>query len=473
MLPDSTPALSDGCVDFIDDAAIQDRLKEGRPDPVRIAEILTKARGMEPLDLDETAALLRIDDDALWAEVLDTARDLKRKVYGDRIVLFAPLYVGNECRNECAYCAFRRSNRMAIRCTLDDKALTEQTERLVDAGHKRLVLVWGEHEDYGPEAIAEAVATVYGVRRPRGQIRRVNINAAPMDDEGYRRIRVAGIGTYQVFQETYHHGTYRKMHPPRTTKGDYLWRLDAQARAIEAGLDDVGIGALFGLHDWRFEVLGLVAHARNLRDRYGVGPHTISVPRLRPASGVLVEHRRQVRDEEMERIVAVLRLAAPYAGLIITAREPAALRRRLLDLGVSQVDGGSRIELGGYGRTGQQELRREQFSLGDERSLEEVVADLLDGGHVPSFCTACYRRGRTGEAFMDLAEPGRIHQFCTANALTSLTEYLVDFASEETRRRGLERVGSALAQMPSGKSRARIADAIARIQSGEDRDVQI
>ena len=280
---------------------------------------------------------------------------------------------------------------------------------------------------------------VYGTTRGKGEIRRVNINAAPLDIPGYRIVKEAGIGTYQVFQETYHHATYSAIHPAGTRKADYLWRLDALARAMEAGLDDVGIGALFGLHDWRFEVLGLVSHALFLQDRYHCGPHTISFPRLRPASGVAIDDRWLVSDDDFKRVVAILRLSVPYTGMILTAREPAALRNEIMGFGVSQIDAGSRIELGGYTEAGdsQQQVReREQFELGDVRTLDEIVRQLLVDDYIPSFCTACYRLGRTGEHFMEFAIPGFIERLCTPNALSTLLEYLVDYASPETRAAG-------------------------------------
>jgi 2-iminoacetate synthase len=300
--------------------------------------------------------------------------------------------------------------------------LRRQVTALEDQGHKRLILVFGEHPRYNAEFIARCVRETYAVKSGRGEIRRVNINAAPLDHEGYAIVKAAGIGTYQIFQETYHHATYGRVHPAGTRKGDYLYRLDGLNRALQAGLDDVGIGVLFGLYDWRFDVLGLVAHARFLQDRFGVGPHTISFPRLRPAAGVVADTAHAVRDEDFKYLVAVLRLAVPYTGLILTAREPAELRREVMAFGVSQIDAGSRIEIGGYTEAGDaQHMEREQFTLGDIRSLDEVMCELLEDGYVPSFCTACYRLGRTGEHFMEFAIPGFIKRYCTPNALTTLT----------------------------------------------------
>ena len=322
--------------------------------------------------------------------------------------------------------------------------------------------------------IAETVRTVYETRRGHGEIRRVNINAAPLDHTGYQIVKEAGIGTYQIFQETYHHGRYAEVHPAGTWKGDYLWRFDGPARAIEAGCDDVGIGALFGLHDWRFEVLGLVSHANDLRARYGVGPHTISFPRIRPASGVQAEPGRLVDDEAFQRVVAVLRLAVPYTGLILTAREEPEVRRALMSFGVSQIDAGSRIEIGGYHAMAEgagQALEREQFNLGDTRPLDVVMRELVeDGATLPSFCTACYRKGRTGEHFMEFAIPGFIKRFCTPNALLTLSEYLADYASPETRAAAEKRIEAELAALPAGPAKEDLQRRLRAVREEELRD---
>ena len=295
-----------------------------------------------------------------------------------------------------------------------------------------------------------------------------------MDHAGFRLVHEAGIGTYQIFQETYHHETYATVHPPETAKGDYLWRLDALDRAWESGCDDVGIGALFGLYDWRFEVLGLVTHARHLMDKFNCGPHTISFPRLRPASGVQLNPKWFVGDEDFKRLVAILRLSVPYTGMILTARESADVRRELLGFGVSQIDAGSRIELGGYTEAGdaQQQVReREQFELGDVRSLDEVIRQLLQDGYIPSFCTACYRLGRTGEQFMEFAIPGFIQRLCTPNALTTLEEYLVDYASPETQSAGQAAIQQALDAMPDGTRKQEVIRRVDRIAHSDDRDL--
>jgi len=464
--------LSEGFRDFIDEELFHRLLTGGEPDPARVREVLAKSLAKEALEPAETAQLLCCREPGLGEEIEEAARLLKRKVYGNRIVLFAPLYIGNKCINDCAYCGFRRSNRDVVRRTLDREQLTAEVKALEDAGHKRLILVFGEHPEYSPEYIADTVRRVYSVRSGRGEIRRVNINAAPFDREGFRTVKAAGIGTYQVFMETYHHETYRHCHPAGTVKGDYAWRLDALSRAFEAGCDDMGLGVLFGLQDWRFEVLGLVAHSRHLQERYGVGPHTLSFPRLKPAHRVALDEKHLVGDADFRRLIAVLRLAVPYTGLILTAREKPELRRRVMEFGVSQIDAGSRIELGAYaGGSCAGVERPEQFHLGDRRSLDEVMGELLEEGFLPSFCTACYRLGRTGEHFMEFAIPGFIKNYCTPNGLTTLLEYLVDYAGTETRKAGTRLIEEELDRMPEGNLKRELIDRLERIRTQGERDL--
>ncbi len=413
-------------------------------------------------------------DPDLVESIFDAARQLKRDVYGNRIVLFAPLYIGNECVNDCHYCGFRSSNRDAIRRTLERDELIKQVTELQRHGQKRLILVFGEHPQYSAEYIADAVRAVYSVIDEQGDIRRVNINAAPLDHDGFRLVHEAGIGTYQIFQETYHHETYSTVHPQATRKADYLWRLDAPDRAWESGCDDVGIGALFGLYDWRFEVLGLVSHAWHLLDKFRCGPHTISFPRLRPASGVQLSEKWAVNDHDFKRVVSILRLSVPYTGMILTAREPAEIRRELMGFGVSQIDAGSRIELGGYTEAGdalQQVREREQFELGDIRSLDEIVRELLVDGYIPSFCTACYRLGRTGEQFMEFAIPGFIERLCTPNALATLKEYLVDYASPATREVGERLIRQQMESIENPELKKDLLDRLGKIEGTEQRDL--
>jgi 2-iminoacetate synthase len=464
-------SLSNSGYDFIDEGQLHGLLD--RPaDPGQLREIIAKSLSKQPLAVEETAALLAVAEPESVEQIFDAARQLKRDVYGNRIVLFAPLYVGNECTNDCQYCAFRRTNRAQIRRTLDEDEIRRQVLALEERGHKRLILVFGEHPHYDAKFMAECVRQVYAVAHGHGEIRRVNINAAPLDHDGYATVKAAGIGTYQIFQETYHHRTYRRVHPEGTRKSDYLWRLDGVARAMEAECNDVGIGALFGLYDWRFEVLALVSHALHLQKHYNCGPHTISFPRLRPAQGVQLGETHLVSDEDLKRLVAILRLAVPYTGLILTAREPPAVRREVLAFGVSQIDAGSRIELGGYTEAGDaQIMEREQFQLGDIRSLDTVIHELLVDGYIPSFCTACYRLGRTGEQFMEFAIPGFIQNLCTPNALSTLMEYLVDYASPETRAQGEAAVRREIEKLPDGPRKQQLLDRLRRIVVKGERDL--
>lgn len=472
MLPLSQQ-LSQHAEDFIDDARLEHLASPAKlVDVGRFRAVIAQALEKQALTVEEAAVLVRARDPQLREEVFAAARDLKQRVYGNRIVLFAPLYVGNLCVNDCSYCGFRSRNRDVLRRTLGMDEIRKQVAAMEDQGHKRLIVVFGEHPHYDADFIATCIRDIYDVRSGRGEIRRVNVNAAPLDHGGFRTVKAAGIGTYQIFMETYHHKTYAAVHPAGTPKGDFGWRLDALSRAYESGLDDVGIGALFGLSDWRFDVLGLVSHAVFLKDRYGCGPHTISFPRLRPASGMVLEERNVVSDEDFKYLIAVLRLAVPYTGLILTARETAELRRAAMELGVSQIDAGSRIELGGYTEEScGQRMEREQFTLGDTRSLDTVIHELTQAGHVPSFCTACYRLGRTGEHFMEFAIPGFIKRFCTPNALATFMEYLVDYATPATRAAGLVQIQNELDQLEDSPLKRKLSERLARIQSTSERDL--
>ncbi len=464
-------SLSKDCVDFINDSALNGIIGKTKEDRVKVREIISKSMEKKPLAIEETAALLAAESPELVEEIFNAARQLKKDVYGNRIVIFAPLYIGNYCINDCAYCAFRKSLRSTVRKTLTPEELTGQLEALVDKGHKRLILVFGEHPDYTADFIASTVRKVYEFKKEHGEIRRVNINAAPLDHEGYAKVKASGIGTYQIFQETYHHETYGKVHPAQTHKGDYLWRLDGLTRAFEAGCDDVGIGALFGLYDWRFEVLGLVSHALHLQKIFGVGPHTISFPRLRPAHGVKVDEKFFVSDDQFRRLVAILRLSVPYTGMILTARESPAIRREVMAFGVSQIDAGTRIELAGYTKPGDQELNKEQFQIGDVRPMDEILYELLQNGYVPSFCTSCYRSGRTGQHFMEYAIPGFIGRFCTPNALLTLMEYLVDYAAPETRKLGEKVIDLELKNIGNDAQRRETVEKLKQIKESQNRDI--
>lgn len=461
-------ANAEGLKPFIPEAKIHELLRLKTNDKARVREILAKSLSLQRLEPEEMAVLLNAENPEIIAEIKESAHRLKEEVYGRRIVLFAPLYVGNLCVNNCAYCGLRSSNHDIVRTTLRPEALEQEVCRLEDNGHKRLILVFGEHPRYDEKFIAEAVKTVYAVKNGKGAIRRVNINAAPLDVEGYKIVREAGIGTYQIFQETYHRETYARVHPSGP-KSDYLWRLYGLDRAMEAGIDDVGIGALFGLYNHRFEALALLYHAIHLEERFGVGPHTISFPRIQQA---LNTDMRQVAefapdDEEFMRMIAVLRLAVPYTGMILTARENTAFRKEAINYGVSQIDAGSDVGVGAYSHEGDVENRKKrQFELSDNRSLDTVIGELCDAGFIPSSCTACYRSGRTGEHFMQMAKPGYIKKFCTANALLTLSEYAENYASLQTREKCRELIAREISEYPEGRMKQKLQDKLARIESG-------
>lgn len=458
---------SDGLVDFIPAARIEALLRRPEAEASEVRDVLARSMSKQRLTLEEMAALLSVTSPELLEEMFAAARQLKRMVYGNRIVLFAPLYIGNKCINSCKYCGFRCDNQRIVRRTLTDDELRAEVAVLLGRGHKRLVIDYGEHPDYDADVIAHAVEVIYSVKSEHGGIRRINVNCAPLDVEGYRKMKAAGIGTYQIFQETYHRPTYKAMHPTGN-KADFLWRLYGQDRAMEGGCDDVGLGALFGLYDWRFEAMGLLAHAIHLEQRYHVGPHTFSFPRVKDASNRALDPRYAVSDEDFKRLIAILRLSVPYTGMVLTAREPAPLRRQLIEFGCSQIDGGTRIEIGGYQKSQQeQDLDKEQFRIGDTRSLDEVVDDLLDMGAIPSCCTACYRKGRTGEHFMEFAIPGFIKRFCTPNALLTLKEYLLDYASPSVQAKGNRLLAEELSRLPEDETKRQLTSRLAAVESGQ------
>ena len=452
---------------FIDAKETEAFLTGPKPVIREVEAVIAKSLNKQRLNLQDTATLIKADDPESVFIIKQAAKDLKEAVYGNRIVLFAPLYVGNYCMNNCAYCGFRMENKEAVRVSLSREQLIHEVEALENEGQKRLILVFGEHRQYSPEFIADTVRTVYRIKKGHDEIRRVNINAAPMDIEGFRMVKEAGIGTYQIFQETYHPEMYRLYHQAGPKK-DYHNRLTALDRALEAGLDDVGIGALFGLYDWRFETLAMVRHANHLEACYNVGPHTISFPRIQAASNMNFDRKYELNDDDFARMVAILRLAVPYTGLICTAREKAEVRRELLQYGVSQIDGGTKLEIGAYAQKNAtpQNLNREQFHLSDSRSLHHVIDDLLDDGYLPSFCTACYRKGRTGEHFMEFSVPGFIKRFCTPNAIFTLAEYLEDYASEAQKQKGYQLIEKQLQQIDK-QFAAKIRATMERIKRGK------
>jgi 2-iminoacetate synthase len=451
---------------FIDPEEIWDLILRTKPEKQQVRDIIAKSLDKQRLTLAETAALVNAIGTDLEEEIKEGARTLKQRVYGNRIVLFAPLYVGNRCVNNCQYCGFRVSNKDSIRKTLTDNEIVSEIEALEDNGQKRLILVYGEHPDYSPEFIAHTVKLAYSVKKGNGEIRRVNINAAPLDIEGFRTVGASGIGTYQVFQETYHPEAYSWYHLGGKKK-DYEYRLTSLDRAQEAGIDDVGIGALFGLYDWRFEVLGLIRHTNHLEACYNVGPHTISFPRIKAANSNISD-TYQTSDEDFKRIVATLRLAVPYTGLILTARENPDVRREVIQYGVSQIDAGTKLELGSYSasKNDEQDLNREQFKINDSRSLAEVIDELLENDYIPSFCTSCYRMGRTGEHFMEFSVPGFIKRFCTPNAILTLSEYICDYAHGETVNKGWKVIEKNLEKLdPAVATQTR--EKIVKIKEGE------
>ena len=454
----------------IDEGLIAATLVAGRRhDAARVREVLAKAAelgGLQELDM---AVLMGVSDPELLGEVFRAAKNVKESIYGNRLVLFAPLYISNLCDNECVYCAFRARNRELQRRALSQEEIAVEVKHLVEQGHKRIVLVAGEaYPREGFEYVLNAIDTVYRTTSGPGEIRRVNVNIAPLSLDEFTLLKARQIGTYQVFQETYHRETYAGVHLAGR-KRDFDWRVNAPDRAMEAGIDDVGIGVLFGLFDWRFEALALVQHIRHLERRFGVGPHTISVPRMEPATGsdIASHPPHPVSDIDFRKIVAILRLAVPYTGIIMSTRETAEIRRETFALGVSQISAGSRTNPGGY--SDDERLEAAQFCLGDHRPLDEVIRDVAALGYVPSFCTACYRLGRTGRDFMDLAKPGEIKEHCGPNALATFQEYLEDYGSPATRLAGQAAIAQSLAGLDPGL-RAKAEKMIRMVKDGT-RDV--
>lgn len=447
---------------IVDLSVVASLLDSKPPTFEEVVAILDKASEAKGLNLAEVATLLCAPGQQAQETILSRARAVKEAIYGRRVVLFAPLYLSSHCRNDCLYCGFRSSNHTQQRHRLSLEEIKAETRALVGQGHRRVLVVAGE--DGSPlRYLLDSIRTIYDVKCPTGEIRRINVNVAAMEVDAYRELKAAGIGTYQLFQETYHPDTYAIMHP-QGPKSNYNYHLSAMDRAIEGGLEDVGLGVLFGLHDWRLEALSMLQHAFHLEERFGFGPHTVSVPRLEPASGSELSSQPpvEVTDSDFLRIVAILRLALPYAGIILSTRETAQVRRQGLDIGVSQISAGSRTNPGGYAsRQG-----AEQFSLGDHRSLDEVVADLVGLGHIPSFCTGCYRKGRTGHDFMDLAKPGAIQHFCLPNALTSFQEYLTQAASAPTRLLGEAAIDMEIQAIEAGRVRERTRQGVEAARSG-------
>lgn len=430
----------------------------------RAKEIIEKAKKLRGLNLEEVGVLVNADDEKLAQEMRQAAYEVKMAIYGPRLVLFAPLYVSSFCVNDCEYCGFHGRNP-APRKKLSPEEVKKQVEILEDMGHKRLLLEFGEDPKENPiDYVTGVIKTIYATKKGRGSIRRVNVNIAATSVENYKKLKQAGIGTYQLFQETYHRPTYEKLHCG--PKADYDRQITAMDRALKGGIDDLGIGVLFGLYDWKFEVLSLAAHANYMEQTFGVGPHTISVPRFQPAETVDFKSEYAVGDEDFLKLIAILRLAVPYTGMIMSTRESPEIRRRAFEIGISQTSAGSRTTPGGYDEENKQE-EVAQFRLSDHRTLDEVVYNICKLGYLPSFCTACYRSGRTGDDFMKYAKAGTIQNFCQPNAISTFKEYLVDYASPQTREAGEKVIENEIKKIKDANVRQKLEEKLTLIEKGK------
>ena len=438
-------------------------------DPARVRELLQKAGTFVGLTHREAAVLLAVEDPDVLEEIFVLARQVKEHIYGRRIVLFAPLYLSDHCINRCAYCGYSRDNKVA-RHKLTQEQVREEVIELEKMGHKRLALEAGEDPVNCPlEYILECIETIYSIKSDNGAIRRVNVNIATTTVENFRRLKAAAIGTYISFQETYHRPTYEQVHLSGP-KRDYAWHTEAHDRAMAGGIDDVGLGALFGLYDWKYDTLGLLMHAEHLEAACGVGPHTLSVPRIRVAEGLdASQFPHPVSDINFKKLVAVLRLAVPYTGMILSTREPHGYREEVIAVGISQISAGSCTGVGGYAHAGKLGFDdgAAQFITEDHRTPNEVLTGLVQDGYIPSYCTACYREGRTGDRFMQLAKTGQIGNVCQANAILTFQEYLEDYADDTLRTLGAEAIERELAAIPSDGVRTRAKEFVGRIKAGE------
>lgn len=429
-----------------------DYAEKNKDDLELINGILDKAEDCKGLGYRDAMVVLACEDPEVQQRIFALAREIKERFYSNRIVMFAPLYLSNYCINGCTYCPYHGKNKNIRRKKLSQDEIREEVIALQDMGHKRLAIEAGEHPTLNPiEYILESIKTIYSIHHKNGDIRRVNVNIAATTVENYKKLKDAGIGTYILFQETYHKEDYEKLHPSGP-KSDYAYHTEAMDRAMEAGIDDVGCGVLFGLENYKYDFVGLLMHAQHLEDTFGCGPHTISVPRIRPADDIDVEEfDNAVPDDVFKRIVAVLRIAVPYTGMIMSTRESKKTREECLALGISQISGGSRTSVGGYVEEEKEEDNSAQFDVSDKRTLGEVVSWLIDLGYVPSFCTACYREGRTGDRFMSLVKSGQIANICQPNALMTLKEYLEDYADGETKKKGEKLIEERVAMIPNEK----------------------
>ena len=457
--------------EFIHDGEIMATLeyaKQHRNDIAMVDEILARAAERKGLSHRDAAVLLECDDPAIIERIFKLAREIKQHIYGNRIVMFAPLYLSNYCINGCVYCPYHAKNRTIPRRKLTQEEIRREVIALQDMGHKRLALETGEHPTKNPiEYVLESIDTIYSIHHKNGAIRRVNVNIAATTVENYRLLKDAGIGTYILFEETYNRKTYEALHPTGP-KSDWAYHTEAMDRAMQGGIDDVGIGALFGLCNYRYDFVGLLMHAEHLEACYGVGPHTISVPRIRPADDIdPADFPDAVTDEVFRRIVAVLRIAVPYTGMIVSTRESQRSRELVLDVGVSQLSGGSRTSVGGYAEGIEDAEESAQFDISDNRTLDDIVGWLLELGYIPSFCTACYREGRTGDRFMSLAKRGLIGNCCAPNALFTLREYLEDYASPRTRELAEQMINRQIPLIPSDKVRNITIENLKKIAEGK------
>ncbi|MBQ3579723.1 MAG: [Bacteroidales bacterium] len=453
---------------FIDREKLYGLLTDNAPTQDELNNILNKARKLKGLNLEDVAKLLCVEDEADIQKILDTAEYCKDEIYGKRLVLFAPIYTGNACVNNCVYCGFRRDNKGLKRKVLTMDEIEQETLQLLRMGHKRALLICGESPRNDADYMVEAIRRTYAAKDEKGStIRRINVELAPMSVEDFAKLKAERIGTYVCFQETYDPVEYAKFHPAGTPKGDYLYRLTCMDRAMEGGINDVGIGVLFGLVDYRFEILAIMEHARHLEEDYGCGPHTVSFPRIEPAEGTpfsLPENiPHPVSDKDFMKIISIIRIAMPYTGIIISTRERPAMRDQLVKYGVSQISAASETNPGGY----EEDNTGAQFTLGDHRSLDEVISMMIDGGYIPSFCTGCYRKGRTGADFMDLAKPGLIKEYCKPNAMFTFREYLEDYASPETKAKGLELLKKLTQTFPKEELKKRVEGNLCKIGDGE------
>ncbi len=456
--------------EFIDDSEIVETMayaEENRHNRELIEGLIARAADCKGLTHREAAVLLACDLGDLNEKMYTLARQIKQRFYGNRIVMFAPLYLSNYCVNSCTYCPYHAKNKTIPRKKLTQEEIAREVTALQDMGHKRLAIESGEHPLYNPiEYILESIKTIYSIKHKNGAIRRVNVNIAATTVENYRKLKEAGIGTYILFQETYNKKDYKVLHP-YGPKSDYAYHTEAMDRAMEGGIDDVGIGVLFGLETYRYDFVGLLMHAEHLEAVHGVGPHTISVPRICPADDIDVKNfENAVPDEIFQKMVAVIRIAVPYTGMIVSTRESQKSREKVLSLGVSQISGGSHTSVGGYADTERREDETAQFDVSDRRTLDEVVGWLLDLGYIPSFCTACYREGRTGDRFMRLVKSGQIANCCQPNALMTLKEYLMDYASPATRLKGERMILQEMTHVPNENVRRIATENLAKIEEG-------